>query len=41
MKAQAAIMYAVNEPLRIEEVLLDEPARGEVLDSHRLCRRLS
>ncbi len=31
MKAQAAIMYAVNEPLRIEEVLLDEPARGEVL----------
>jgi len=31
MKAQAAIMYAVNEPLRIEEILLDEPARGEVL----------
>ena len=31
MKAQAAIMYAVNEPLRIEEVFLDEPARGEVL----------
>ncbi len=31
MKANAAVMHAVNEPLRIEQVDLDAPARNEVL----------
>ena len=31
MKASAAVMRKVNEPLSIEEIELDEPARNEVL----------
>ena len=31
MKANAAVMHKVNEPLVIEQVDLDQPARNEVL----------
>ena len=31
MKMKAAVLYKVGEPLRVEEVELDGPKRGEVL----------